>query len=212
MGKPLLIVGAGGHAAVVLDAALTGGHPVLGLVDVNPARHGTRVLDLPVLGDDDLVLSHGTEEILLMNGIGSTDSTDLRSTVFKRFSEKGYRFATIVHPRAIVADSATLEDGTIVMAGAVVQPRCRIGADVIINTGAQVDHDGIIGAHCHIAPGAVLSGSVTVGEGAHVGTGAMVIQGVTIGADAVCAAGSVVVRDVAAGAKVAGNPATEMHP
>tara|TARA_B100000965_G_scaffold405785_1_gene441264 strand:+ start:988 stop:1626 length:639 start_codon:yes stop_codon:yes gene_type:complete len=208
----LLILGAGGHGSVVLDAALVSGMDVLGLTDADPNRHGNDVLGRRVLGNDDYVLSHDPAKVLLAVGIGSTRDTALRREVFERFSRRGYRFATIVHPRAVVAPSAELGEGTVVMAGAVVQPRCRIAANVIINTGAQIDHDGTIGPHCHIAPGAVLSGNVTVESDAHIGAGTTVIQGITIGANALCAAGAVVVRPIRPGSKVAGNPATEMAP
>lgn len=204
---PIVIIGAGGHGAVVADAARASGHKVLGFVDADPTCHGSEVLGLPVLGGDEAVFDRSAADFRLVSGIGSTASTAQRQAIHERFVERGYGFATVVHPTASVADGVSLGDGTVVMAGAVVQPRCRIAENVIINTGAQVDHNGNIGAHCHIAPGAVLSGNVTVGDGAHVGSGAVIIQGVTIGATAVCAAGAVVIRNVDIGTTVAGNPA-----
>lgn len=210
MTKPLLIIGAGGHGAVILDAALAAGFTVLGLTDADPALHGTRVLDRPVLGGDDVVLSHNPDAVQLTVGIGSTGNTDLHREIHDRFAARNYRFATVIHPTATVAGSAAIADGTVLMAGAIVQPRCRIGKNVILNTGAQIDHDCDIGPHCHIAPGAVLSGNVTVGAGSHVGTGAVVIQGITIGREAICAAGAVVIRNVPDTIHVAGNPASEI--
>ena len=210
MTRPLIIIGAGGHAAVVLDTARSAGMPVLGLADADPARRGTLVLGIPVIGDDADVLKHDPADVLLIIGIGSTDSTDRRRATYAAFRDKGYAFATVVHPTATVAAEIELGAGTVVMAGAIIQPRVHVGDNVIINTGARVDHDSKIGAHAHIAPGAVLSGNVTVGEGAHVGVGATVLQGVGIGAQAICAAGAVVIRDVADGVTVVGNPAREI--
>lgn len=204
---PIVIVGAGGHGTVVADAACAAGHDVLGFVDVDPTRHGTLVLGLPVLGGDEVVFDRDAADLCLVSGIGSTGGTSMRQAIHERFAARGYRFATVVHPAATVADGVSLGDGTVVMAGAVVQPQCRIAADVIVNTGAQVDHDSNIGAHCHIAPGAILSGNVTIGAGAHVGAGAVIIQGVSIGPGAICAAGAVIIRNVDGGTTVAGNPA-----
>ena len=51
-GIGVIIIGAGGHAAVVADALLAAGQQVLGFVDNDARRHGRSVCDRPVLGDD----------------------------------------------------------------------------------------------------------------------------------------------------------------
>ncbi|MCF3628023.1 acetyltransferase [Thalassospiraceae bacterium LMO-SO8] len=211
MTRPLVIIGAGGHAAVVLDAARASGWEIVGLADADPARQGQCVLDAPVFGGDDAVFAHAPSDVLLMIGIGSTANTALRREIFDRFAAHGYDFATVIHPAAIVARDVTLGAGTVVMAGAIIQTRCRLGSNVIVNTGAQIDHDGTVGDHAHIAPGAVLSGDVTVGDGAHIGVGTTVLQGIAVGETSVCAAGAVVIRNVAGGSTVAGNPAREIE-
>ena len=52
MTRPVIVIGAGGHAAVVADALLAGGAVVLGFTDPQPARRGSMLCGLPVLGDD----------------------------------------------------------------------------------------------------------------------------------------------------------------
>ena len=83
-------------------------------------------------------------------------------------------FPHLIHPSAKVSKSATVDNGTVIMAGAIVQAGARIGKHCIINTGASVDHDCVIGDYVHIAPGAHLCGHVEVGEGALVGAGVCV--------------------------------------
>ena len=206
--EPILIIGAGGHAAVIVDAALSAGHTIIGCTDRDPDLHGTKVLGVPVIGDDDAATEkYGPNDVLLVTGIGSVGNTADRRAAFEHLKAKGYRFAVVRHPNSVIARDVELDEGTVVMAGAVIQPRCRIGANVIINTGAQVDHDGRIGAHCHIAPGAVLSGEVTVGDASHIGTGTVILQGTTVGTDCIVGAGAVIIRNLGDGEKVAGNPA-----
>jgi sugar O-acyltransferase (sialic acid O-acetyltransferase NeuD family) len=208
--KPVLVLGAGGHAKVLVDALLACGTQVLGLTDADAARHGSLVLGLPVVGNDEAVLKHPAADILLVNGIGGVRGEALRREVFERFLRSGYGFATVVHPSAVLARAVGLGEGAQVMAGVIVQAGATIGRNAIINTRASVDHDCIVGDHVHIAPGVTLSGAVTVGDGAHVGTGASVIHSIRIGAGSVVAAGAVVIRDVPDGARVAGIPAKEM--
>lgn len=205
MSLPVLIIGAGGHARVLIEALAKSGATMLGCVAKEAPALGS--LSIPFLGDDEALCRHAPSSVVLVNGIGSIARPDLRRDIFLRFKQKGYRFGAVAHPAAILPSEFVLGEGAQVMAGAILQPGCRIGDNVIVNTGSVVDHDCRIGAHVHIAPGAVLSGDVTVGEGAHVGTGARVIQGVKIGAGAVVGAGAAVVRDVPPGAKVAGVPA-----
>ena len=202
---PLIILGGGGHAKVLVNTLQVLGRQILGYVD--PAEHIGSILGTLRLGDDESVFQYPPANVRLVNAVGSIKSTGLRKKLFERFSEEGYVFETVVHPSSVVASDVGLGAGAQVMAGVVVQPGTTIGADTIINTSASVDHDCAIGAHVHIAPGVVLSGGVRVEDGAHVGTGANIIQGVSIGANSVIGAGAVVLNDVPAGATAVGVPA-----
>jgi sugar O-acyltransferase (sialic acid O-acetyltransferase NeuD family) len=209
---PVIIIGAGGHATVVADALLAAGRTVLGFVDGDPAKSGTRVLGLPVLGDDAALDAHRGQGIELANGIGgpalaaSVGNGTLRRRVQQRLSVAGWTFAAVRHPGAIVAPSAELGPSTQVLAGAVVQPCAQVGDGAIVNTRAVVEHHARVGAFAHIAPGAVLCGEVQVGEETHVGAGAVVRQGIRLAARVVVATGAAVTRDVESGV-VAGVPA-----
>lgn len=209
---PVIVVGAGGHAAVVADALLAAGRTVLGFVDDDPAKSGTHVLGLPVLGGDATLDAHRGRGIELANGIGGAGTAagvgqgTLRRRVQHRLSAAGWTFAAVRHPGAIVSPYAELGPSTQVLAGAVVQPCARVGDGAIVNTRAVVEHHAQVGAFAHIAPGAVLCGEVQVGEEAHVGAGAVVRQGIHLAARVVVAAGAAVTRDVHSGV-VAGVPA-----
>lgn len=208
---PVIIIGAGGHAKVLLGLLDALGTEIIGLTDTEASIYGSKILGHSVLGDDTMIQSFGCGRISLVNGVGSTQPGLARREILNRFNALGYAFRSCVHPTAVVSPDAVLNEGVQIMASAVVQPGCMIGANTIINTRATVDHDCILGEHVHIAPGAVLGGCVTVADGAHIGTGAIVIEQIRIGEDAMIAAGACVIRDVAAGARVAGVPARDMH-
>lgn len=205
MTLPIIILGAGGHARVLLDALRCAGLAIDGCVG---PQAPTRMLEgVRFLGAESVVFERPRETLLLVNGVGSVGDPALRRGVFERFRARGYRFHTTVHPSALVGGDVMLDEGVQIMAGAIVQTGCRIGANVIINTGAQVDHDCAIGAHAHVAPGAVLSADVELGDSVHVGTAACVIQGIRVGAGAIIGAGAAVTRDVQTSAVVGGVPA-----
>ena len=204
----LVMLGAGGHARVVLAGCSA---PVTGCIAAaapGPLWPAT----IPWLGDDAALDTLAPEEVSLVNGVGSVGRPDLRRRVFETARARGFRFAPAIHPAAHVSADAIPGPDSQIMAGAVVQAGARLGENCIVNTGAIIEHDCEIGDHGHIAPGAVLSGGVVLGVGCHVGCGATVIQDIRIGAGAVVAAGAVVIRDIAPGATVGGAPAHLLEP
>ncbi|HZR25951.1 MAG TPA: acetyltransferase [Vicinamibacterales bacterium] len=201
----IVVIGAGGHAKVVLDVARSTGMSdadVLGFVDDNVALIGTRVSGFPVIGPIDALPPPREARVIM--GIGDNA---LRCRLFARLRERGYEILTVIHRSAIVAPGCTLGDGVVVMAQAAVNVDTRIGDNVVLNTGCTVDHDCAIGAHAHIAPGANLAGGVVIGEQTLIGIGSAVIPGVAIGPRTIVGAGSVVTKDIGADCVVAGVPA-----
>ena len=196
MKKPVILLGSGGHAKVLLSMLRRCDFEVIGIAD--PARVvGEHWLGCEILGDDLAVQAFSHKEVVLVNGIGSLPRDGgLRRKLFDRFTAEGYLFQTVLDPSALVVDQAGLATGVQIMAGAVVQIGAQIAENCVINSGAIIEHDCRIGRHVHIAPGVVISGGVEVGDDVHIGTGAVLIQGLRIGKGSVIGAGSVVTRDV----------------
>lgn len=197
--KSLILLGAGGHAKILLSLVQSLKLTVLGVCAPELIHKGIkqwRGIDVLNSGDD--LNGYSPDEVDLINGIGQRADNDNRRRIFERFTAQGYYFPSLVHPNACVDSSVVLDEGVQVMAGAVIQVDACIGKNVIINTQASVDHDCIIDDNVHIAPGAVLCGTVTVSKGSFIATGVRVGPGVTIGESAVVGAGTSIVRDVPA--------------
>jgi len=195
--RPLVLLGAGGHARVLVALARSAGYPVLGVCDPALAKDAVSSWeDLDVLGDDGTLDRFAPDRVALMLGVGQLAVGTLRERLYASWRARGYDFPALVHPAAWVAPGVVLGDGVQVMAGAVIQPGCEIGENSIINTRAGVDHDCRIGRDVHVAPGATLCGSVTVEDGAFIGAGATGSQGVRIGRGAVVGAGVTLSRDL----------------
>ncbi len=203
--KPVLVIGGGGHAAVVIDALRAQGMDIVGALDADEKLHGARNLDIRILGGDDLLADWPPEDVELANGLGGVNDLRPRTAIFMKHCETGYRFASVLHPSTVIGANCSLGKAQI-MAGAVLQPRSDIGENTVINTNASVDHDCAIGGHAHVAPGAMLGGGVSVGTEALIGIGASILPNVKIGAHAIVAAGATVVADVPDDTTVAARP------
>jgi len=206
--RSAVVLGAGGHAKVLIDALRRAkGIDPRAALDRDRSRVGERVLGVPIVGDDAALDGFDRRRVVLVNGVGSVQDTTARRAVFERGRRLGFSFAMVVHPSACIGGGVALAEGVQVLAGAIVNAEARIDVDAIINTGAIIEHDCRVGAHVHVATGAVIAGGVTLDDGVHVGAGATVIQGVHVGPGAVIGAGAAVIADVAAGDVVVGVPA-----
>lgn len=207
MSKPIIIIGNGGHASVLVETLIAQQKEIMGYT---APQEESKCLNVPYIGTDDIIKTYEPNEVELVLGLGSIGISTLRSSIFEQFTAKGYTFANVVHPTAIVASSVKLGQGVQVLAGSILQTNGTIADNTIINTGVVVDHDSSIGSHVHIAPGSTLSGGVTIGECCHIGTGTTVIQGITIGKATLIGAGSVVVRNIGDRKTAYGVPAKEV--
>lgn len=133
----------------------------------------------------------------------------LRQRLFERLSLAGVKWATVVHPSAIVANDVELGHGVYVSAGCVLDVGVKVGANSFLNIGCVIAHDCCIGANSFLGPSVSLAGFVIVGERCFIGIGTTVINNRTLGDDCQTAGGAVVVADVRAGTLVAGVPAVE---
>jgi acetyltransferase EpsM len=164
------------------------GYPVLG---------GIRNGDWKKLGDD----------CFFVYAMSNVNQSHERHRLLRELEISIERFATIVHPTALVSDKASLGRGVVLM------PYVHVGPDVFIGDHSQfyaqsfVGHDTTVNEFVFVANNASLGGRVLVKDGAHIGSNASIVERVTISEYSLVGLGSVVLRDVAPFEKVAGNPA-----
>ena len=193
----LIIIGAGGHAKVVLDIAVKNGYKDISFIDDNKKD----CLGYKVLGGLDALNCLNKEKTDFVIAIGNNE-------VRKKIADaQKLNYVSLVHPSATIGLDVTIDVGTVVMAGAVVNPSAKIGKHAIINTGAIVEHDNIIEDFVHISPNATLGGTVTVKNSTHVGIGATVKNNISITNNVVIGAGAVVVKDIVESGVYVGVPA-----
>lgn len=209
--KPVrcVVLGGGGHARVLVDGIRSSGAAdLVGVLDSDRTLWGKKLLDVPILGGDDLLpelVRKGTTHFAV--GLGAVKDNRPRARLFELGVKHGLIPLTVIHPSAVCSSWAKLGAGSVLFPKAVVNAGAVLGRNVIVNTGAIVEHDCILGDHVHVATGAELASTVRVDSFAHIGAGATVRQCLSIGEGAVVAAGAVVVDAVNPWTVVMGVPA-----
>lgn len=207
--RSLVIFGAGGHGRVAADCAASmlaaGRAGWRELVFLDPEHgHSRQSGRWTIHGPDQAIADFDPDTTDCFAAVGDNG---LRKRIQEAAVQRGYRFAVLVHPSAVVGSDVSFGDGTLVMPNAVVNFGATVGNGSIVNTGAIVEHDCGIGAWVHLAPGSVLGGDVKVGDGSFVGLGARVLPGLEVCPGAVIGGGATVTRPIARPGIYVGTPA-----
>ncbi len=202
-GEKLIIIGAGGHAKVIIDILRTSSdYSIEGLVD--PQHSGKNILGVPVIGDDsqlEKIYEEGTRTAFVAVG-----DNQKRGQISDYVNKIGYTLANAVSRHSYVSSTVTLGKGIAIMPGAVVHPDSKIGDNAIINTGSTIDHDCVISKNVHIAPGCTIAGNVKIGEGSLIGIGTKIIPDISVGSSTIIGAGSVIIANIPSGCTAFGVP------
>ena len=206
--KEIMIIGAGGHAKVIIDIILqrkkilNDNLVIKGILDDTfKGNEEKKIFGIPIVGKINKILELSSD-IYYIIAIGNNG---VRKKIAQNYEK--IKYITLIHPKAVIAENVSINIGTVLMAGSIVNPYTKIGKHCIINTGSIIEHDNIIKDYVHISPGATLCGGVIVEEETWIGSGSTIIQGLIIGRKSTIGAGTVIIRNIQSFSKIVGNPA-----
>jgi len=199
----LVLVAAGGLARETL-AALGPGHDVV-LLDDDPARRGTSVSGVPVVGGTDEITRYVDRGVVVCVGRGAG-----RRAVVARLTGLGVapnHYTSVVHPSVDMPAGCTVGAGSILLAGVVLTADVSLGRHVVAMPHVTFTHDDVVEDFATFAAGVTLGGGVHVGEAAYLGMQASVRENLTVGADATLGMAAALLHDLPVGETWAGGPA-----
>lgn len=201
-----ILVGYSGHARVVADAAMQSGIRISYYTEIREVEYNPLALKYFGNESENDFRGWGNHYGFIL-GIGD----NMKRFELARFIlSKGENLLTVIHPRSVVSEFASIGQGTFIAAQSTVNAFAEVGRFAILNTNSVVEHDCKVEEGAHIASGAVLAGNVRVGKRTFVGANAVIKEGITIGQEVTVGAGSVIIDDIPDGKTVVGNPGTEI--
>jgi len=157
--RPLVVIG---EAPLATLAAAIGvmerDAACVRVVELTPDRIAGN--SLPFLDSDD----PATTDVFAAIGLSALNYA--RFDLWAKLRFKGYRCATLVHPRASVDPSADLADNVLVGPNAVIEPDARVGRGTIVGAAASIGTGASVDPWCWVARGAMIGALAAVG--AHV--------------------------------------------
>ncbi len=196
---PLLLIGSGGHAKVLLE-------------EFKDAWDFQAVISDTVLSEDQTAYfnAQGLEVFVesdeLLNAFLSKNIThavvalgdnEIRLNIAESLLTRGFSIPGLIHPQALIASTAEISPvGVQILAGSHVGASASIGKHTILNHYAIVEHDAVVGDAVHVAPHAVVLGGASLASGSLLGANATILPNVAVLATACIGAGAVVNKDI----------------
>lgn len=211
--KNILIIGASGHAKVIIDIVeQQGKYQIIGLIDSYKIK-GDYLYNYPILGTEDAIPEILKTETIFGCIIAIGDNYT-RQLMHKKITQllTNIKFVTAIHPNAVIGKNVAIGEGSVIMAGTVINSDTVIEKQCILNTKCAIDHDVHIGDFSSVAPGATLGGNVIVDTCSAIGLGANLIENVRVGRNTVVGAGSLVVKSIGDNQIAYGVPAKTIRP
>lgn len=208
MREKVLILGAGGHAKVVIDTIEQDKFEIIGLIDSNEKHLHENVHGIEIIGcDKNLNHFYPQKAGCAFVAIGHMGQYQVRNKIFTILENIGYKLINVIHFSSIIAPSVQLGKGNLILPQTVLNAEVIVGNNNIINTGTIVEHEVSIGNGVHLAPGSTICGGGTISDNVFVGAGSVIIQGISIGKNSIIGAGSVVLSDIPENVIAVGTPA-----
>lgn len=120
------------------------------------------------------------------------------------------RFATIIHPTAVISKFSSIGQGVSIQPFVSVGPNVKIANHVQIFAQSLIGHNAKLDNYTYVANNACIGANVHLQEGAYLGTNCTTIENITLGRWCLVGIGAVVIKDVPPYTKVVGNPAREI--
>lgn len=211
--KEIIIIGAGGHALILIDIIeRTKSFRIAGIIG-SDKESAKNIMGYSVYPGDkylDFFYNQGIRHIGI--GVGGYSDNLGRKRVYQKVKALGYNVPNLIDPSAVVSKTVVMGDAVVVFAGVVINTGVSIGNNVIIATSSSIDHETSIEDHVLISAGVTVGAGDRIGEASLIALGSKIISRVNICPETLVGAGAVVTKNITEPGTYLGIPARKVSP
>lgn len=142
---------------------------------------------------------------------GSPTSFKIRGKIINELELSEDKFATVIHPKAIISPLAKIGYNTLIMAGVVITSNAVIENHVCILPNSVIHHDTKVGEYTLIGSNVSIAGSTVIESNCYIGSGSKIMNGICISKNTLVGLGTTVLKNLPENSKVVGNPARDIQ-
>lgn len=142
--EEVVLIGAGGHGKVVLDAILSNPQVNIKVIGFLDDGNIEEIAGIKKIGNIFEWKEYKDKKFHIAIGNNS-----FREKLAKEIGKE--RLLTVVHKTAYISSMSKVKEGSYIGAMVVINPGSKIGRCSIINTGSIVEHDCEIGDYTHLS-------------------------------------------------------------
>ena len=210
----IIFIGGRGTAIVVADQMWDAKQrlgmdiEVLGLA-LDDHSGGDEINGYPILCDiKDLYDKYGKyEDVKFIYQLYRPDVMRERTAILNSLNIPMEKFTNFIHPSVMVAKSAKIGIGNVILANAVVNCNAIIGNFNTVNSGTLLGHDISIGNNNYFAGQVCVGSGLTIGNMNFIGLNTSIRNGITIGDGNIVGMSSNITKSVGDNNVLYGNPA-----
>jgi sugar O-acyltransferase (sialic acid O-acetyltransferase NeuD family) len=147
--------------------------------------------NLPVVPFQEIEQHFPASEYDFFVALSYSKLNSLRQLKYTQAKLKGYKLASYISSRALVANNVVIGDNCFILELNNIQPFVKIGNNVTLWSGNHIGHHSEIADNCFLASHVVVSGGVKILENCFIGVNATLYDHITIAKNNVIGAGAI---------------------
>ena len=212
--EKIIVIGGRGTAIVIADQMYDAHQrfgkdiEVLGLA-LDDLSGGDSISGYPILcGIKELYSKYGEyNDVKFIYSLYRPDVIRERTELLYNLKIPVEKFTNFIHPSVMLAKSAKIGIGNVLLANVVVNSNAQIGNFNTVNSGTLVGHDIILGNNNYIAGQVCIGSGLTIGNENFIGLNTSIRNGITMGNNNIVGMSSNITKDVSDNNILYGNPA-----
>lgn len=209
MDKNVYIIGAGTYGEAMCELAEILGYEVKGFYDEDDEKQKEIVMGIRVIGKFSKLSENEIKDNSFIVAIGNNK---IRHKIMEKINKFNGITPTLIHPRAIISESAIIGKGVYIQANAYIWTKVKISDFCIISPNTVIAHHSTIGKACLVSTLTGVGASINIEDKVFIGMGCTIVTGMhTVGENSIIGAGAVVLRDVDENSVYAGVPAKKIR-